>query len=147
MNAPKLPDISISDEPPIFIKPGVYEMIFVDYKTAYMFMGKAKKLVMTFRISSFGAAFGIELQRFYNISSLVGQPGHHGRFKASTKGAFLREYMTLFTGQVSRLDRIPMSLFEGQIIEGVVETVTRAQGRELPKELHYSVIRELRRIV
>ena len=54
--------------------------------------------------------------------------------------------MTLFTGKVNRLDRIPMSNFENVIIEGRVDTVKRSRGKEIPKELQYSVITELRKL-
>ena len=118
MNAEILPTISAFDDLPPLVKPGIYELAFVDYRTANMFMGKAPKIVMTFRIVSMGKFHG-----------------------------FMREYMTLFTGRVSRLDRIPMSLFENVLIEGRVSTVTRAQGRDIPKELQYSTISELKRVV
>ena len=147
MNAQNLPDIQVSDDKPPLVKPGVYEMVFVDYKTARMFMGKAPKIVMTFRIVSTGEYFGVELNRYYNVQRVIGKPCRHGNFKCSTKGMFLREYMTLFTGRVSRLDRIPMSHFESVIIEGAVGTVSRSQGRDIPKELQYSVIKELRRVL
>lgn len=111
-----------------------------------MFMGKAPKLIMDFRIVSYGEFFEDELSRFYNISRIIGKPERHGRFKASKKGDFLREYMTLFTGKISRLDRIPMSYFENVIIEGVVGTVTRSRGRDIPSQLQYSVIKHLRRV-
>ena len=147
MNAEILPTISAFDDLPPLVKPGIYELAFVDYRTANMFMGKAPKVVMTFRIVSMGELHGVELQRYYNVQKLYGKPQRFGRFKPSTKGIFMREYMTLFTGRVSRLDRIPMSLFENVLIEGRVSTVTRAQGRDIPKELQYSTISELKRVV
>ena len=111
-----------------------------------MFKGKAPKLIMNFRIVTFGDYFETELSRYYNVKRIIGKPQRFGCFKPSMKGAFLREYMTLFTGKVNRLDRIPMSYFENAIIEGHVETVKRAQGKNIPTELQYSVITELRRV-
>ena len=109
-------------------------------------MGKAPKLIMNFRIVTFGDYFETELSRYYNVPRIIGKPQRYGRFKCSKKGAFLREYMTLFTGRIKRLDRIPMSYYEEQIIEGRVGTVKRSQGKDIPIELQYSVITELCRL-
>ena len=142
----RLPEISVADQLPPLVKPGVYDLAFIDYKTAMMFKGKAPKLIMNFRIVTLGEFFETELVRYYNVKRVIGKPQRHGRFKPASKGSFLREYMTLFTGRVDRLDRIPMSHFESALIEGVVDTVKRAQGRDIPGELQYSIITELRRL-
>ena len=139
-----LPDALVADDIAPLIKPGNYELALIDYKTAMMFMGKAPKLIMNFRIITFGEWFETEVSRYYNVQRIIGKPQRYGRFRCSKKGAFLREYMTLFTGRVNRLDRVPMSYFEDEIIEGKIHTVKRSQGREIPKELQYSVISELR---
>lgn len=141
-----LPEAIVADDIPPLVKPGVYDLAFVDFKTAIMFKGKAPKLIMNFRIITFGDYFETELSRYYNVKRIIGKPQRYGCFKCSKTGLFLREYMTLFTGRVSRLDRIPMSHFENVIIEGIINTVTRSQGRHIPKELQYSVITELRRL-
>ena len=146
MNAQSLPEIEAPDDLPPLVKPGVYDLAFIDYKTAMMFMGKAPKVIMTFRIVTMGESFGVDLNRYYNVKRIYGKPQRHGRFKPASTGAFLREYMTLFTGKVGRRDRIPMSYFENVLIEGKVETVERSNGKDIPKELQYSVIRELRRV-
>tara|TARA_R110000782_G_scaffold24497_5_gene63806 strand:- start:224 stop:667 length:444 start_codon:yes stop_codon:yes gene_type:complete len=146
VSAQLLPDIDLPDDLPPLVKPGVYDLAFVDYRTAMMFMGKAPKLVMTFRIVTMGEFFEVELQRYYNVKRIYGKPQRYGRFKPSSRGAFLREYLTLFSGMGSRIDRIPMSKFENALIEGKVETVTRSQGKDIPKELQYSVIKELRSV-
>lgn len=148
MNEPAcaLPEISVADDLPPKVKPGIYDLAFIDYKTAMMFQGKAPKLIMSFRIITYGKYFETELTRYYNIQRIIGRPQRRGPFKCSAKGDFLREYMTLFTGKVNRLDRIPMSNFENVIIEGRVDTVKRSRGKEIPKELQYSVITELRKL-
>ena len=147
MNAHTLPEINMPDDPQPLVKPGLYELSFVDFNTAMMFLGKAPKLIMTFRIVTMGKFFGIELKRYYNIKRIYGKPQRHGRFKISRGGDFLREYMTLFTGKVSRADRIPMSYFEKVLIEGRVDTVTHSRGKDIPEELQYSVIKELIRVM
>lgn len=141
-----LPDAVVADDLPPLIKPGLYDFVLVDFRTAKMFMGKAPKLIMDFRIVTQGEYFEVVLSRYYNVARIIGKPERHGRFKASTKGDFLREYMTLFPSKVSRLDRVPMSNFETVMIEGKVETVIRSRGRDIPKPLQYSRISQLRRV-
>jgi hypothetical protein len=81
------------------------------------------------------------------VQKVIGKPQRSGRFKCGKKGAFLREYLTLFPNQVQRLDRVPMSAFENVIIEGKIETVTHSSNKEIPKPLQYSRVSELRRVV
>jgi len=149
MNAPKnaLPDAFIADDLPPLIKPGMYELAFVRYKTAIMFCGKASKLIMDFRIVSMGKYFETIVPRYYNVQRVIGKPQRNGRFKCGKKGDFLREYLTLFPNQVGRLDRVPMSAFESVIIEGKIETVTRSRNKVIPKPLQYSRISELRKVL
>ena len=142
-----LPDAVIADDLPPKVKQGIYELAFVDFQTARMFKGKADKLIMQFRITTFGDSFGLILPRYYNVQHIIGKPRRHGRFKASRKGDFLREYLTLFPSRADRLDRIPMTPFQNVLIEGKVKTVTYARGREIPKPLQYSKIAELRKVV
>ncbi len=142
-----LPDVVIADDLPPRIKQGIYELAFVDYQTAKMFKGKAHKLIMQFRITTFGDSFGLILPRYYNVQHIIGNPQRHGRFKASKKGDFVREYLTLFPSRADRLDRIPMTPFQDVIIQGKVETVTFSRGKEIPKPLQYSKVAELRQVV
>ncbi len=141
-----LPDVGIADELPPLVKPGSYDLAFIDYKTALMFAGRAAKLIMRFRIITFGEHFETELYRYYNVARIIGRPARNGKFKCSAKGDFLREFATLFTGRITRLDRIPMSAFENVIIEGKVSTVTHSRGKAIPELLQYSVISELRKV-
>ena len=142
----RLPDVPAANDVPPLVKPGVYDLAFIDYRTALMFRGCAPKLIMNFRIVTMGEFFETELSRYYNVKRLIGKHGLHGNFKPSGKGDFLREYMTLFTGRITRTDRIPMSVFTGAIIVGKVTTVKRSRGKDIPKELHYSVVSELRKV-
>ncbi len=142
-----LPDVVVADDLPPLIKQGVYELAFVEYRTANMFRGKAPKLIMDFRIVSMGRFFERIVPRYYNVQKVIGKPQRNGRFKCGKKGAFLREYLTLFPNQVPRLDRVPMSAFENVIIEGKIETVTHSSNKEIPKPLQYSRVSELRRVM
>ena len=141
-----LPDVGIADDLPPIVKPGLYDLALIDYKTALMFAGRAAKLIMRFRIITFGEHFETELYRYYNVARIIGRPQKNGCFKCSAKGDFLREFATLFAGRITRLDRIPMSAFEKVIIEGKVSTVKQSRGKPIPELLQYSVISELRRV-
>ena len=52
-----LPEALVADDIPQLVKPGIYDLVFVDFRTAMMFMGKAPKLVMDFRIVTLGQYF------------------------------------------------------------------------------------------
>ncbi|RDH82691.1 MAG: hypothetical protein DIZ80_10450 [endosymbiont of Galathealinum brachiosum] len=133
----------ITDEKPPLIKPGVYELAFVEYQTALMF-GRASKLIMKFRIVSLGEHFGVELFRYYNIQNFCGKPGRSGKFKAGWKSDFAREYASLFEELPNRTDRFSMSLYKEKIIRGRVTTVKQgSRQRKLHNVCQYSVINEL----
>ncbi len=142
-----LPDAFVDDDLPPLVKQGVYELAFVEYRTAIMFRNKAHKLIMTFRIVSMGEFFGLLLPRYYNVKKVIGKPQRSGRFKCGKKGDFLRDYLTLFPHKEPRLDRVPMSAYENVIIEGKIKTVTESRRKAIPKPLQYSCISELRRVV
>ena len=142
-----LPDAIVADDLPPLIRQGVYELAFVEYRTANMFRGKAPKLIMDFRIISMGEYFECIVPRYYNVQRIIGKPERNGRFKCGKKGAFLREYLTLFPNLIQRLDRVPMSAFENVIIEGKVRTVVQSANKQIPKPLQYSCVSELRRVL
>lgn len=136
---------AIEGERPALVPPGLYDVAFNHYETAVMF-GRAAKLVLQFRIVTMGDHFESKLNRFYNITRLIGRPAREGRFKVGYHSDFLREYATLF-GVPARLDRIPMSNFGKHIFIAKVRTVDKgSQQRKIPEALHYSVISELKGI-
>jgi hypothetical protein len=143
---PHEPYGSLDGEPLRQIKPGDYELRFDHYETAVMF-GRAPKLVLWFTIISIGPYFDcVRLARFYNVRRLIGRPARYGGFKAGFHGEFIREYGRLFRVP-TRLDRIPMTVFERHILIGRVRTVARGSNqREIPEGLRYSVVAELLRI-
>jgi len=121
-----------------------YEFVFFDYSTKLM-LGKNPKLVLRFKIMDFGDYFELILSKYYGVRKLVGKPGKYGGFLVGRKSKFLREFLTLFPDQsVKRLDRIPMSRFQGVIIKGKVKTVVKGfDQRKIPEPLQYSVIEDL----
>ena len=137
------PHFCVSDDLLPKIKPGVYDLAFVEHETARMFKGKARKLVMWFRIVTLGEYFELILPRYYNVQNVPKKRTKNGSFKAGPKSDFMREYCTLFPDRVGRLDRIPMSPFRQSIIRGKISLVKKARGREIPAELQYSRIEQL----
>ncbi len=102
-------------------------------------------MILWFSIAEAGDEFEKKVARHYNVTRIIGLPQKNGAFKVGVRSDFLREYATLF-GMPGRLDRIPMSNFDNCFVKGKVKTVTTDRNqREIPKELHYSVIEELRK--
>ena len=134
---------SVSDDLLPKIKAGVYDLAYVEHETVRMFKGRAHKLVMWFRIVSFGDHFEVILPRYYNVENVAKRRTKNGSFKAGMKGDFLREYCTLFPNPIKRRDRISMSPFRQSIIRGKISSVKKARGRQIPPELQYSRIEQL----
>ena len=130
------------DLPPL-VEPGTYSLVFVRHHTAVLF-GNAPKIALRFRIVDQGTHYGTELERWYNVKRLIGKAGNGGRFQVTARSDFVLEYLTLFTEQVKRLDRISMRPFKHCMIKGRIDTVKQnSKQRKLPDLLQYSVIREL----
>lgn len=141
-------DCVISGELPELIKPDEYDMTLINYRTE-LFFGKAPKLVMFFKILELGEAFELILPKYYNVLEIMDKPGKKVAFKAGRSSDFLRDFSTLFPHvNIRRLDRFPISYFQGVIIRGVVTTVTHdAKQRLIPKSLQYSKVSKLLRII
>lgn len=140
-------EILVANNLPPHIPPGKYEVMLDYFETALMFSGKAPKLILTCTITSYGEAFGKRICRYYNVIKLIGPAGRNGKFKANPKGDFLREFLSLFPVRASRLDRLPMSHFNGVVMQAKVVTVKRARGRDIPKPLQYSKIENLEKVI
>jgi hypothetical protein len=125
----------------------IYDLGYLDYSTSLM-MGKNPKLVIRFQIVEQGDSFGVVLSKYYGVSKLKGKPKKYGIFQVGRKSNFLRDFLTLFPDQsVKRLDRIPMTRFQGVIIKGQVKTVSKGYNqRKIPEPLQYSVIGDLLKI-
>lgn len=132
-----------------FIAPGTYKMMLVDYQTVALAHGKAKKLVLWFRITDMGEFLGTVLPRYYNVE-LEGKPRPQGKFKVGWGSSFMRDYATALGSLPKRMNRIPMSAFDGVEVRGQVRTVTSGwayrkgdRGHALPLPLYYSVVERL----
>ena len=131
------------------VPPGTYKMMLVDYATITLAHGKAKKLVLRFRITDMGDFLGIELPRYYNVD-LEGKPRLRGKFKVGWGSSFMRDYATALGSLPKRMNRIPMGAFDGVEVRGLVRTVTSGwayrkgdTGHALPQPLYYSVVERL----
>lgn len=132
----------IEGEAPALVPPGEYDLRFDHHETLILF-GRASKLVLWFKIITFGDHFETKIARFYNIKRIIGRPGRNGRFKVGFNSDFMREYGRLFRPP-RRLDRIAMSRFETVILIGKAKTVTRGHDQsEIPEAMQYSVLEEL----
>jgi hypothetical protein len=129
------------------VAPGTYDLAFIRFETAFMFR-HAPKVVLWFRIITMGAAFGVEVPRFYNVLRIIGKPQKGGRFKVGRRSDFVREFTNLFHLQDKRLDRLPVeSNFRNVIVSGELRTVTRDfQQRDLSEPIQYSVIKQLLKV-
>jgi len=137
----------IADDSSPLVRPGIHQVQLHHFETAMMFRGKAPKLVLWFSITSYGDDFGKQIPRYYNVTRVIGKPQKGGRFKVGKKSDFLREYFTLFHYDGGRMDRLPMTRFDGVSIQVEIETVTHARGRIIPKPLQYSKVSRLIKVV
>ena len=142
-----LQEFEIEDDLQPLVRPGFHDLVLESFQTAKMFKGKANKLILNFKIVSMGKDFEKIVSRYYNVSRIIGKPQVGGRFKVSQKGDFLREYLNLFGYGGSRLDRLPMTRFSDCVIRGELETVTFSRGMEIPKQLQYSKVARLIKVV
>lgn len=140
-------DFEVADDLPPLVRPGYHNVMLDSFQTAMMFQGKAPKLILTFKIVGHGDDFGKSLCRYYNVAKLIGKPQKGGRFKVSKKGDFIREYLSLFDYSCSRLDRLPMTQFDGATIRAEIETVKRSRGIDIPEPLQYSKVARLIKVV
>jgi len=142
--APDTCDVTVTGVRPL-IKPGEYQLTFLGHETISQF--KTAKLALRFRVVSPGAAFNLELFRYYNIKAVAGKGRRkNGRFTVGPCSDFYREYCMVF-GRPVRRDRLSVSRYRNSIVIGEVDTVTRGHDqRELHEATQYSVIRRLLRL-
>jgi hypothetical protein len=124
------------------IEPGEYDLGYI--KHGLYKMGSYSKLVIWFRVLTYGPAFEATVARFYNVKDV--RKG--GNFSVGRHSDFAREFLTLFPQKMKRWDRLPIrNHFAERIITGVVRTVTTDRiQRAIPEQLQYSVVDELTRI-
>lgn len=124
-----------------------YEFVFEYYETSKLLGGRALKLTLWFKVITPGKSFELVIPRYYNVLRIIGKPGKNGNFKVGWNSNFTREFSDLF-GAPSRPDRMPMSNFKNKIIVGETRVVSIGyQQRKIHKELRYSVIKRLLKVI
>ena len=95
---------------------------------------KAKKILLYFKIVSFGEFHGVELF----MSCQIPQK------KWGSGSKFIRAW-ALATGRLpNRLDRVSTNVFRGKIFNAQVRTVTKDSAqKDIPAAAHYSIIDHL----
>jgi len=137
----RLSSFEVEDFRPL-VRPGIYKMALIDYRTASYF--RSFKLVLTFRIVTFGEFFETEVERFYNVKSIKGKPAQRGFFKVGARSDFLREYCLMSHASIHRLDRISMTPLFNPVVSGKIETVKLdSRQRSIPEQLWYSKVSEI----
>jgi hypothetical protein len=134
---------AIDGEQLTHVEPGLYDLAYLYYETRFLH-NRSPKLVVWFKIITMGSDFEKKVPRYYNVKRLIGKARKNGDFKVGQKSDFLREFFTVSTAPVTRLDRIPMGKLGEQIIQGNIDSVTTGYDqRPIPKQLQYSVVRQL----
>jgi hypothetical protein len=129
----------------IAVPKGEYELRYIDYETA-RFFGNPKVILHCAIIDPEDFA-GLPVDRFYNVSKLIGPPGRFGNYVAPIRGDLVREYKQVIR-EPDRLDRISFRPLEGKRLIAELETVTTDHQRyELSKSDQYSCIKRLIRIL
>ena len=130
------PDIVIFEDPSELVKEGIYDFRFLGHKYVSMFQGSVK-LIMDFKIISYGEFFEIKLQRYYNVQ----KAGRSYHFKKNMD--FTREMRNCFDKSTLKRGK-PFSLLKDKIIFGSVRTVNKSsRQKKLSKNNQYSVISEI----
>lgn len=133
------------DEPPVLIAPGEYELRFIGLRTSQVF--GTPKVAFWFSVVTPGPAFEGMVPRWYRVR----QVSSSKRFRFGWHGDLLREYCQLFPARADKprkATEFPVSRLQNRIILGRVATVsTDHKQRKLPEAMHYSVVRELLRLV
>jgi hypothetical protein len=127
---------------PPLVPEGNYSLRFDTWSTCLMW-GRQPKVVLSFTVTDYGPHFGTRLQRWYNVTRVIGKPGPKGRFKAGFSSDLLRE-LAACCRPASRPDRVALTAYADRLVIGQVETVKRdSRQRAIPEVLWRSVIRSL----
>ena len=108
-----------------------YIVKFHSYYTTTMFRERTPKVCMKFEILA-GPYTGIMLERFHSVGKLYGEPGVNGRFKPKSQTCqMMMEFCRCFPDQeITRLDRLPMTRWDGRTFRATVRTVKENHTRE-----------------
>lgn len=117
---------------------GEYEVRYVDYETARFFGNP--KVILHCAIVVPEAYAGTPVDRFYNVSKLIGPPKVFGNFDAPMRGDLVREFRRV----VKEPDRISFVPLRNKRLIVEIETVTTDyEHNMLSREDQYSRIKRL----
>ena len=129
-------DEIVFDSPPPLVPEGLYELKFTGHEYARMFRNNTK-LIMNFRVTTFGAYFEVKLQRFYNIKKQTRS------YRATSGMDFTREMRNCFNDAVLKKG-MPFNLLRDRVILASVRTVTQtSRQKSLGDRNRYSVVGEI----
>ena len=128
------------------IPAGEYELAF-EYFEVRRIHRNTPKLVLWFRVVG-PEHMGFQVPAYFHLKPKAKHgTGRGAPFSVGKRSEFLRQYVQLFRSAPTRLDRIPMSVFNNQVIVARVRLVKRnLLQRDIPKPLQYNVVDEMLRL-
>ena len=125
----------------VLVPDGEYEVRYVDYETG-RFFGTSKVILHCAIVVPEDYA-GLPVDRFYNVTRLIGPPKVFGNFDAPMRGDLVREYRRAVK-EPDRTDRISFVPLRNKRLIVELETVTTDyEHYELAREDQYSRIKRL----
>ena len=129
---------------PVFVDPGTYEAVLVDWKMGYSAYFKKGTLRMRFRITEPGKYHDLVIPGWFNVEPSKSRT----TVKAGWRSAFLRMYQECFNIKLDRRDRIPVSQFMSHRLSVEVRTISKdSQGQPLANINHYSRVKRVLKII
>ena len=129
---------------PVFVDPGTYEAVLVDWKVGYSGYFKKGTLRMRFRIAEPGKFHDLVIPGWFNVEPSKSRT----TVKAGWRSAFLRMYQECFNIKLDRRDRIPVSQFMSHRLSVEVWTISKdSQGQPLASVNHYSRVKRVLKII
>ncbi len=129
---------------PVFVDPGTYEAVLVDWKVYYSKYFKKATLHMHFRLTEPGKFHGRVVPAWFNVEPSKSKT----MVKAGWRSDFLRMYQDCFDVRLDRRDRIPVNQFKSHRLSVEVWTISKAsQGQPLATINHYSRVKRVLNII
>ena len=128
----------------VFIDPGTYEAVLVDWKVGYSGYFKKGTLRMRFRITEPGKFHDLVIPGWFNVEPSKSKT----TVKAGWRSDFLRMYQDCFNVRLDRRDRIPVRQFMSHRLSVEIRTISKgSQGQPLTNANHYSRVKRVLKII
>jgi len=129
---------------PVFVDPGTYEAVLVDWKVGYSTYFKKGTLRMRFRLTEQGKYHDMVVPAWFKVEPSKSKT----TVKAGWRSTFLRMYQSCFDIKLDRRDRIPVSQFMSHRLSVEVWTISKdSQGQPLASVNHYSRVKRVLKII